>query len=412
MFDDLFKFYFAPDADQTQGGEAEADEQNAYDAGKDTDDDFDRSTLEENTEDRLDAVFSGLYDDYNNGEDLDDDADENEEEDESDGQEDESDDDAAADEDESGEADDDDDEEYEEDDSDDSDEEDEAGEAAASDGAPTLPDAYRRSLYAYGWKDEEIDQNLESLGDSFIKTAERIHGNRNAELQQWAQAGRDARTQQEGQATGQPDSGQQTNQPSQQSQQGQLPQKLQPVDADKLKQEYGEDELIDAIVGPVNATIESVNSILPQLQQGQQAAEQAQVQQVQREVEKFFGDESMTLYTELYGSEKDGLSDEQVGHRNKVLDTAYDLMVGAQSLRNQALPLEEALEHAHQIVAKDFNTTAARNSVKREAKQRNRGISQKPSRRRGGKDKPVNGRPQNRSELESRTSQRLKKAFG
>lgn len=47
--------------------------------------------------------------------------------------------------------------------------------------SPTLPDSYRRSLKAYGWTDDEIAQNLKSLGSSFIGTAAKIHSNRNAD---------------------------------------------------------------------------------------------------------------------------------------------------------------------------------------------------------------------------------------
>jgi hypothetical protein len=44
---------------------------------------------------------------------------------------------------------------------------------------------------------------------------------------------------------------------------------LKPVDAAALKKQYGADELIDAIVGPVNATIEQINKMLPAVQQTQ-----------------------------------------------------------------------------------------------------------------------------------------------
>ena len=310
----------------------------------------------------------------------------------------------------------------EDEDSDDSDEEteDDAGEAAvedadeeASSDAPTLPDAHRRSLYAYGWTDDEIDQNLQHLGDQFIRTAERIHSNRNSELQQFAQAGRAAREQEGGgQQSGQGQDGphqkttQTGNQPT-----GDTPSGLKPIDADALKKQYGEDELIDSIVGPVNATIEQLNQVLPQVQQGQQAVEQAELDRVTKQVDEFFGREDIAKpYSDLYGGNDDSLSDEQTKAREQVLDTAYDLMLGHQQLKGQSLPIGDALEQAHEIVAADHKTAAARKTVKKEAAQRSRGRVQRPSNKRGSREKK-NGRPRSREELEQRTSQRLADAM-
>ena len=294
--------------------------------------------------------------------------------------------------------------------------EDDEQEAAADDDqqpsdAPTLPDPYRRSLKAYGWEDDEINANLRQLGDSFIKTAERIHQNRNTELQEWAKAGRQARKSgeegQEGSDDASAQSGTQTDASS-----GGL-QKLNPVDADKLKEQYGDDEIIDAIVGPVNSAINTMNQMIPQLQQGQQAAQQAEVERVSKQVEEFFGDEAMQPYTDLYGDSSQGLTDEQLEYRNKVLDTAYDMMMGASTLRNQNLPLQDALSYAHEVVTKDHQQAAARKSVKKAAKQRNRGITQKPSTKKPAADKSGESAdtPPTREELERRTRDRLRQAF-
>ena len=302
--------------------------------------------------------------------------------------------------------------------SEDDDESQETEEAAAEDDehegpsdAPTLPEAHRRSLYAYGWEDAEIDQNLRTLGDQFLKTAERIHSNRNAELQDWAKAGRNAREQQESgddQQTAQPTKGS-----GQKTEDGSLPSQLQSIDKDQLKKQYGEDELIDNLVDPINQTVNAINQVLPVVQQSQQQVEQQRVQQVQQEVESFFGREDLQPYTELYGGKDQTLSDEQVQARNEVLDTAYDLMVGAQQVHGRQLQMGEALEHAHEIVASKtgHKSKVAQQGIKKQAKQRNRGISRKPSRKTGSGTKAANGRPQTREELEKVTRQRMKKAL-
>jgi hypothetical protein len=287
-----------------------------------------------------------------------------------------------------------------------------AAEEAAAEGqndpdAPTLPDAYRRSLKAYGWKDEEIDQNLKALGTNFVSTASRIHENRNAELANFAAAGRQARERQ------QVPLDQDGQQDQQQTAQEKSPLKaLKPVNADQLKEKYGEDELVDAIVGPVNATVEAINAIIPSLQAGQQAAQQAEVERVSRQVDEFFGNEELKSYSELYGSSQEGLNEAQLETRNKVLDTAYDLITGAATLRNQQLSLNEALGLAHEIVSKDFKETAVRQEVKKKAKKRNRGLSMKPTKGSGRNALDRKGEPRDRSELESRTRSRLKSVFG
>jgi len=415
MVDKLLRRNLIPDADQTAGKddgggvplEPAADE--GHTVTSDEDPNFNRGALE----DKVGGNLSKIFDD-----DVDDDIEDEEDEieDEAGGQEDESDN-TGEDEDESDETDESDAEADEDDESDEADEdgvddEEDDGEEAAATGAPTLPEAYRRSLKAYGWKDEEIDQNLEAMGDKFVQTAERIHGNRNAELQQWAKAGREARDAQ--QKPGQTDeSTEQPNgrKPAQPATPQQQPSRLEPVDAAKLKEEYGDDEMVDSIVTPVNAAIEAINAVLPGIQQIQQDAQQQQVQQVANQVEKFFGQDDLAPYQQLYGNSEEGLKEEQLQHRNQVLDTAFNLMTGAETLHGQTMPLDEAMSYAHEIVAKDMKVTQARQGVKKEAKKRNRGLTQKPSRR-GKKSEPETGEPESRSDLESRTARRLAKTFG
>ena len=284
----------------------------------------------------------------------------------------------------------------------------EGKEGAAPKSGPTLPDAYRRSLKAYGWEDEEIDRNFEALGDSFLKTAERIHANRNDELAKWAEAGRKAREDQSGQQPPESkDKGWQGEQEAAKQAAAGLSE-IKPVDADELKKEYGEDTLIDAIVGPVNATIKAVNNLIPKLKESAQVADQTQTDQVKREVDGFFGDKALEPYREVYGDDTKGLSSEQIQHRNQVLDTAYNLMVGANVLHGRKLSIREALDQAHSVVAAPHAEKAAKNQVAKQAKQRNRAISQKPRRRGKGGD---GGEPQSRDELENKVAKRLRDAF-
>lgn len=275
----------------------------------------------------------------------------------------------------------------------------EDGSDASDPDAPTLPDAYRRSLAAYGWKPEEIEEELKTYGSRFISTAARIHENRNAELAAMAQKGRQAREQRE----------QGDGPPTQQPQNAGGLQALKPIDVKQFKERYGDDDMIEDMVAPLNATIEAVNAILPQLQQGQQTVQQAELDTLRRSVEKFFDAPEMRPYAQAYGRSTETLTESQKAERNKVLEVADALVRGYQD-QGRSLGIEEALMLAHDTVAKPVTEAAVRSKIGKEAKKRGRGLSLKPSNR-GGTPLERTGTPRSREELESRTRARLRTVF-
>jgi len=282
--------------------------------------------------------------------------------------------------------------------------EDDAEEAAADDDtpsdAPTLSDAERRSLYAYGWKDEEIDDELAHNGTRFVNTAQKLHTKRNEELQNWAAAGRQAR--EDDSDAGDPPAQPETKAPT--------PTEVK-VDVEALKKEYGEDDPLVQAVVQQNAALAEFQKMLPQLQSAQQTVSDAEYEQTKQAVEGFFSDKSLQPYEGLYGPAKGQLSDEHVATRNRLLDTAFDLIMGAKQVRGENLNLQEGLELAHQIVSKDFSETVVRNGLKKKAKQRRQGISLKPSSR-SSKSTAQSGPPKDEAELAKRTKQRLRAVFG
>lgn len=264
--------------------------------------------------------------------------------------------------------------------------------------APTLPDTYRRSLKAYGWSDKEIDHNLSTLKGDFVKTAQMLHKNRREEVAAWANAGRAAKAQ----------GGDNANQNLQVNAPATPVAGLKPVDMKALKEKYGEDGLIDEIAGPMNAMIAAVNSVLPILNQGVQQTQQTAQDQLQKIVTDFYAGESLKPYAKLYGDGKTRLTVEQLESRNNMLEQADALMLGAKQM-GRNLTVDEALHMAHDIVSSDFRETAARESIKKVAKNRSRGRTQRPSGRRKGTGS--NGQLSD-SELESKVGEGLKKVFG
>src|SRR5690606_1868191 len=133
-------------------------------------------------------------------------------------------------------------------------------------------------------------------------------------------------------------------------------------------------------------------------------------EQTARQVDAFFASPEVKPYAEFYGDAAKGLSKEQVDHRNKLLDIAYSLMVGAANLRGQTIPLGEALALAHEMVGRDAKQAAVRQEIKATAMRRQRSMTMKPT----GAGSPLDrkGPPRGRSELESRTRSRLRAVFG
>lgn len=270
--------------------------------------------------------------------------------------------------------------------------------------APTLPDAYRRTLEHKGWKPEEIDHNLKALGPQFIAQVEKLHVAQNAENAALAMMGRQIRAQES---------------PLQEAS-GQTPETppatvkaIPAVDVQGLKEKFGEDELVDAIAAPINAAVEAMNAILPNLHAGQEAAQQAEVDRVSQSVETFFSEDSKQAYTELYGHAKVGLTDTQVTKRNEVLDHAYNLIVGAREVQGREISLSDAMEMAHNHVSREFDLNAVRHGIVKKAKAREKGITLRPSNRSEQSTLTTpNGPPSTRQELESRTRARLRKVFG
>lgn len=279
----------------------------------------------------------------------------------------------------------------------------EAGAAAATTGkTPTLPAAYVRSLKAYDWTDEEIAEAARTPG--FLNTAAKIHANRNKEVQAWAEAGRKAKGPQGQAATSQTNAHEAVPQQS-------LPEVsvgLKPVDAKALKAQYGDEALIDAIVGPVNATIEQINRMLPVVQSTQHRAQMAQAEMLGRQIDGFFGGKELAPYKDTYGTETAKLSNEQLAARTKVLEFA-DALVGGAMQQGRSLSFDEAMQLAHDATSGGQRTQAARQQITQQIQKRSAGLTLKPGSR-GSSLKT--GPAQNRTDLQKRVQGGLKAVFG
>lgn len=262
---------------------------------------------------------------------------------------------------------------------------------------PTLPEAYRRSLKAYDWTDEEIDGAIETLGyDGFIKTAERIHRNRNVETAGYADAGRRARA---GVVPDAGDAGPDKKTPG----------RMSPVDAAAVIEKYGNEELVNAMLSPVNDVIQQINTILPQLEKSREDAERTRVDTLGQQIETFFTAKEMKSYSVVYGdTTKAALTEVQQKNRNKVLEQADAVIIGAK-LQGRQLTVEQGLLMAHDSVASEFKEQVIRKDIKDKTKKRAKSISVKPSH--SGKP-PASGKPSTRKQLEDKVAAGMKAVFG
>jgi len=231
--------------------------------------------------------------------------------------------------------------------------------------APTLPAAQVRSLVAYGWSEAEIAEAMET--PNFAATAARIHQNRTQEIQAWAAQGRMNK-----QGTEQEQTGHQ-----------QVPQQL---DVDALKEKFGSEELIDELVGPMNAALAELHTMMPQLQAGQQAVEQERLDAARDTVELFFSADNMSPYTSAYGDAKT-MTEEQYGNRADLLQMTDNIRTGA-SMRGQEMTINEAMGYAHEMISGSFKTEAARKEISGKVRKRSSGMSLKPGTQISAKNVP------------------------
>jgi hypothetical protein len=258
--------------------------------------------------------------------------------------------------------------------------------------APTFPAAYRRTLKALEWTDEEI--NDAARRPELLTSIAKLHASRNKEVGEWAAAGRRAK--------------------EQAAQQKPAPQAapavtaMKPVDVAALKAKYGDEGLIDELVGPINETIRQLNSMMPEVQKVQQRAAMSQLEVLSRQVDGFFGDKELKSYKELYGV-NGKLTPTQEGARQKVVEYA-DYLVGGASQNGRSLNLNEALTMAHDAVSGSTKTQAAREEIKGKMVERQKGISLKPGSRGTNLKSPT--KASNKQALEKRVSGGLRAMFG
>jgi hypothetical protein len=266
----------------------------------------------------------------------------------------------------------------------------------------TLPAAYHRTAKARGWTDQEISDFHKANPDLAIKTFERMHESRTKEINEWAELGRKNRGVQPGSSTA----------PSSVPPPPATPAAttaLKPINVAEMVEKYGNQELIEALAGPLNQAIEALTPIIAETNRNQATAKQTAQEGLNKTIQGFFGSAEMKPFAAIYGPASFAAkTPEQAAKFEKVLETADALISGA-AFQGRTLDVSEALVLAHDSVASGVKETVIRDAIRKDVTKRGKGITLRPTaqgRRTAG------GAPRDRQELLQRTEDRLAGAFG
>ena len=244
--------------------------------------------------------------------------------------------------------------------------------------ASSIPAAYRRSLKAYQWTDEEIDAAAKADPAAFGKTAEKLHLTRVNETKRWAELGRAAAVSQPAAARQEPPK----------------------IDIAALKKQYGPNEPLILALEAQQAALERTSSFITETHKRQAQSEEAALANT---VDGLFNADA--AYHSFYGKKGATLTAEQLSSREKVLTMTEQLIRGAHA-QGAPITLEEAWTAAHDATASPVAAKVAVQKIATQVRERQQAITLKPGAR------ASHQKADDRKALEANVGKGLKAAFG
>jgi hypothetical protein len=275
---------------------------------------------------------------------------------------------------------------------------------AADTGEVKIPEAYIRAAIHQKWSAEDIKELQKSNPDLALRTFKKMYEDTNKLSQEYAAIGRKRAEE----AKKQPEK--KTEEKVEAS----------AVDLTKLKQEYGD----DPIVGVVETLAKQNAALLAKLEQvvpgnkpstkseAEIRAEIRENQAIEGQINTFFGDKSMAIYSDFYGEVPKGadwskLTGEQQSNRMTVLNLADQICIGAQA-QGKDMTVDEAMEKAHLIASSRFMETAVREDIKKKAVKFSKAKTLHPH----ATQTVDSDKPKTEEELNAKVALGLKKVFG
>lgn len=267
-----------------------------------------------------------------------------------------------------------------------------------------LDPAVVRSLKGYKWTDEEIKASLEQLGNRFVGEAEKIHRTRLEELKREADYGRRIKgaTRQQIESS--------VSKPVPATQPLDKTEGLTKADIADLKAKYGNDPLLDEIFSRVNNLTAAINELRPQVREthSQLGAQRDQANQATiRRVNSFFDGKGLDSFRDRFGLTAN-LTAEQHANRRAVLQDAAGLE-SARLEAGQKIDVEDALQLMVDANTAKDQIRVASDNLKKQLKQRNAGITSRPTHKSEPND---NSRPGTMKDLQKRVKPKLAQALG
>ncbi len=263
--------------------------------------------------------------------------------------------------------------------------------------SPMLPSGHRRAALARGYTSEEIDYYLENKPDEAAARFGEIFDSWQEENSRWSDRGRVLAQA----GTGEKVASEANAAAGASAESG----PLTPFDAKALKEAHPESEgLIDALVGPLNASVERVNAVAEKLAHSEEFLQNTKRDALATVTQEFFTSKDMASFKDHYGLEIAVLTEEQTKSRMELFGQADIIMAGAAD-HGIEITVPDALERAHIIVSQGTRDTAIQQKIRDSMEKRtktSRSSHQKTTA--PGDDAPLSDK-----EFEKRVEENMKK---
>ena len=227
------------------------------------------------------------------------------------------------------------------------------------DNLPMLPSGYRRAALAREYTNEEIDQYLRTKPDEAVARFKELFNDWQEQNSRWSDRGRQLA------AVNQKASEADTKVASEAASGT-----LSHYDVKALIEEHGESEdLINALVTPLNKTIDQVNAVADRLSKSENFLRNTEETALAVATQEFLTGKSMESFRETYGTEIKDLTKKQVDNRMELFKEADIIAAGAQD-HGIDITVQDALERAHILVSQGSRDAAIRQSIRESMEKR------------------------------------------
>ncbi len=264
---------------------------------------------------------------------------------------------------------------------------------AADNESSTLPANYRRAALARGWTNEEVDHYTVLKPEEAMDTFKDVFEAWREENSRYSTRGRQLRD-------ADPVKPSDASEKSEDADDG----AMGSIDAKALIEQYGNDDIINALVAPVNAAIERVNAMQKAQQEAVAITQTSQQEALATTVTEFFGSAEMKSYTDVYGSDIATMTEDQEAARLALLQEADCIWTGA-SAHGQDMTVADAMSRALAIVSSGTKDVAIRNEIRASLKKRTKTL---PGTQRKVAEDTDEDAPVSEEDLVSRTEARMR----